>query len=249
MGVFLLAYGVIRHFRPSHAFLWSSARWADFCSPCCCGCWLPWPLPRPGGEGCRGERRPLRIGKLPDQFATASRRFAAEDFRAGVVVSTGIGASVLSGPVPQVRARFLGANLGRLYFESGRCRFPHATWSAAVSTNPDSRTFITLSCYRRQPNFVDAAVLYDLFPLCLEDMRRRFDMRVYGYVVMPEHVHLLMSEPEHGTLAETIHYLKLSFAKRPRSQRIGAPGSPLLWANLVQRNRVHSGKNAITTAT
>ncbi len=58
---------------------------------------------------------------------------------------------------------------------------------------------ITFSCYRRQPNFVSAAV-YDLFPLCLENMRRRFDMCVYGYVVMPEHVHLLLSEPEHGTL-------------------------------------------------
>ena len=84
--------------------------------------------------------------------------------------------------------------------------------------------FVTFSCYRRQPNFVSAAV-YDLFPRCLEDMRRRFDMRVYGYVVMPEHVHLLLSEPEQGTLAEAIHYLKLSFAKRLRGQRIGAPGS------------------------
>src|ERR1039458_6087319 len=118
--------------------------------------------------------------------------------------------------------------------------------------------FITFSCYRRQPNFANAAV-YDLFPRCLEDMRRRFDMRVYGYVVMPEHVHLLLSEPDHGTLAEAIHYLKLSFAKRLRSlvpqlrqrvgapgsrvgapgsglgipdSRLGAPGSPLFWANL-----------------
>ena len=33
-------------------------------------------------------------------------------------------------------------------------------------------------------------------------------------------------------LAEAIHYLKLSFAKRLRGQRIGAPGSPLRWANL-----------------
>ncbi len=63
---------------------------------------------------------------------------------------------------------------------------------------------------------------------------------------MPEHVHLLLSEPAHGTLAEAIHYLKLSFAKRLRkksapgprigapgsSSRIGAPGSPLFWANL-----------------
>ncbi len=44
-------------------------------------------------------------------------------------------------------------------------------------------------------------------------MRQRFGMCVYGYVVMPEHVHLLVSEPESGVLAEAIHYLKLSFAK------------------------------------
>ncbi len=87
--------------------------------------------------------------------------------------------------------------------------------------------FVTFSCYRRQPNFVNAAV-YELFPACLEDMRRRFAMRVYGYVVMPEHVHLLLSEPEHGTLAEAIHYLKLSFTKRVRSRRVGAPGLPFL---------------------
>ena len=79
--------------------------------------------------------------------------------------------------------------------------------------------FITFSCYRRQPNFVNAAV-YDLFPVCLEEMRRRCRMRVYGYVVMPEHVHLLVSEPEHGMLAEAIHYLKLSFTKR-----LHTPGS------------------------
>src|SRR5208282_4407614 len=29
----------------------------------------------------------------------------------------------------------------------------------------------------------------------LEDMRLRFDVCVYGYVVMPEHVQLLLSEP------------------------------------------------------
>ena len=79
--------------------------------------------------------------------------------------------------------------------------------------------FITFSCYRRQPNFVNAAV-YDLFPRCLEEMRRRFNMRVYGYVVMPEHVHLLLSEPDHGTLAEAMHYLKLSFAKPGAQVRV-----------------------------
>ena len=59
-----------------------------------------------------------------------------------------------------------------------------------------------------------------MFVHVLEAMRRRFQMRVYGYVVMPEHVRLLISEPPPAMLlAEAIHYLKLSFAKRMRSLR------------------------------
>ena len=76
--------------------------------------------------------------------------------------------------------------------------------------------FITFSCYQRKPKFADTR-FYDLFPLCLESMRLRFLMRIYGYVVMPEHVHLLVSEPEQGSPAEAMHYLKLSFSKRARS--------------------------------
>src|SRR5579862_678537 len=76
--------------------------------------------------------------------------------------------------------------------------------------------FITFSCYHRKPKFSDRR-LYDLFPMRLEAMRRQFQMRIYGYVVMPEHVHLLVSEPEHGTLADAMHYLKLSFSKQVRS--------------------------------
>jgi putative transposase len=93
--------------------------------------------------------------------------------------------------------------------------------------------FLTFSCYRRRPNFTDAAP-YDLFVTCLEDMRRRFAMYIYGYVVMPEHVHLLVSEPERETLANAIHYLKLSFTKRLAGvASAGAPGSRPLWdANL-----------------
>ncbi len=79
--------------------------------------------------------------------------------------------------------------------------------------------FITFSCYQRKPKFADPR-FYDLFPLCLEAMRLRFRMRIYGYVVMPEHVHLLVSEPEQGTLAEAMHYLKLSFSKRAKSLRL-----------------------------
>src|SRR5438128_10574805 len=78
--------------------------------------------------------------------------------------------------------------------------------------------FVTFSCYRWQPLF-SRAETYDRFVQCVEDMRRRFEMCIYGYVIMPEHVHLLLSEPPRSRLADAIHYLKLSFAKRLRSQR------------------------------
>jgi len=50
--------------------------------------------------------------------------------------------------------------------------------------------FLTFSCYRRQAR-LSSPDAYDLFVQCLEDMRCRFAMCIYGYVVMPEHVHLL----------------------------------------------------------
>ena len=58
-------------------------------------------------------------------------------------------------------------------------------------------------------------------------MRCRFAMCVYGYVVMPEHVHLLLNEPEQGMLADAIHSLKLSFAKRVRW--LGDSHSGVFW--------------------
>ncbi len=64
----------------------------------------------------------------------------------------------------------------------------------------------------------------------LEHMRKEFRLCVYGFVVMPEHVHLLLSEPDRATLADFMHSLKLSFSKRVRSQVSSAaprePGAP-----------------------
>ena len=73
--------------------------------------------------------------------------------------------------------------------------------------------FVTFTCYHRRRGF-DFPTVCDLFVHVLEQMRCRFDVCIYGYVVMPEHVHLLVSEPQRGLLADAIHYLKLSFTKR-----------------------------------
>ena len=44
-------------------------------------------------------------------------------------------------------------------------------------------------------------------------MRDRYGFAVIGYVVMPEHVHLLLSEPAEGTLARSLQAVKISVAK------------------------------------
>ena len=43
-------------------------------------------------------------------------------------------------------------------------------------------------------------------------MRRWYGVRVYGYVVMPEHVHLLVSEPKRFNLDAAIQSLKRAVA-------------------------------------
>ncbi len=52
------------------------------------------------------------------------------------------------------------------------------------------------------------------FENALERVRRSFSLRIYGYVVMPDHVHLLISEPSQATLAEAIKSLKQGVSRR-----------------------------------
>ena len=60
--------------------------------------------------------------------------------------------------------------------------------------------FVTFSSFRRQP-FLTTASSRDLFERSLETMRVRYDFVVVGYVLMPEHVHLLLSEPKKAILS------------------------------------------------
>jgi putative transposase len=73
--------------------------------------------------------------------------------------------------------------------------------------------FITFSCYGRRPYLADAAAR-DQFLRALEQMRRRYVFHVFGYVVMPEHVHLLVSEPGRTALDHAIQALKTSVSKQ-----------------------------------
>ena len=67
--------------------------------------------------------------------------------------------------------------------------------------------FITCSCYRRLP-FLSTARSRDRFLSILEHTRQRYRFVVVGYVVMPEHIHLLVTEPEVGTPSTVMQVLK-----------------------------------------
>jgi len=67
--------------------------------------------------------------------------------------------------------------------------------------------FITFSCYRRSPLLADPQAR-DTFVMMLEKVRRWYSPYLTGFVVMPEHVHLLLSEPERATLAVVLQMLK-----------------------------------------
>jgi putative transposase len=73
--------------------------------------------------------------------------------------------------------------------------------------------FLTVSCYHRRPNFGSVASR-TIFESALERVRQQHALCVYGYVVMPEHVHLLIDEPERGTLAQAMQSLKQGVARR-----------------------------------
>ncbi len=73
--------------------------------------------------------------------------------------------------------------------------------------------FIIFSSYQRRPLLACPQAMH-WFEVALELSRRRYDFYVIGYVVMPEHVHLLISEPERGTLASAIQAMKQSVARR-----------------------------------
>jgi putative transposase len=73
--------------------------------------------------------------------------------------------------------------------------------------------FVTFSCYRRRP-FLQPAAAKRVFERALEQTRRQYAFWVTAYVIMPEHVHLLVSEPERTPLAHALQALKQSVARR-----------------------------------
>jgi putative transposase len=99
--------------------------------------------------------------------------------------------------------------------------------------------FITTSCYHRRP-LLGNSRRRDRFLEILEQVRQRYGFAVVGYVVMPEHVHLLISEPDRGTPSTVMQVLKQRFARRVLGEwrRRQTPRQTRLWEEPLEVGHV-----------
>jgi putative transposase len=100
--------------------------------------------------------------------------------------------------------------------------------------------FITFRCYRRVP-FLRSVRVRKVFVQILDEVRNRYGFSLVGYVVMPEHVHLLIGEPAQGTPSTVIQVLKQRVSRRLRRKKkaiagqlnlnfeSGEPSQPRIW--------------------
>src|SRR2546423_15100214 len=75
--------------------------------------------------------------------------------------------------------------------------------------------FVTFGCYRRL-RLLGARRARSAFVKELGSVRGKYGFRLLGYVVMPEHVHLLISEPRKGTPSTVLQMLKQRMARKLR---------------------------------
>jgi REP element-mobilizing transposase RayT len=107
--------------------------------------------------------------------------------------------------------------------------------------------FITFSCYQRLP-LLNTAQARDILIEELGNIRDAMGFHLIGYVVMPEHVHLLISEPSQGTPSTVLQRLKLRVARRLRKGK-GAFGVTPLQVEAAGDPSGRSGRRDFTIST
>jgi putative transposase len=103
--------------------------------------------------------------------------------------------------------------------------------------------FITFSCVRRSP-LLGSAAARDCFVLILDEVRHRHAFRLIGHVVMPEDVHLLISEPAKGNPSPAIQVLKqrVSTALLGKKRQRSAVSDEHFWQRRFYDFNVYTGK-------
>ena len=82
----------------------------------------------------------------------------------------------------------------------------------------ESLHFITFSCFQRLPYLVTPEAK-DVVEQTLEWTRDRHRACIYAYVLMPEHVHLLVNEPPEILLGQFLKVFKQAASRRLKGER------------------------------
>lgn len=102
--------------------------------------------------------------------------------------------------------------------------------------------FITFSAYRRLP-LLHSAEARNIFVQILGKVRDQHEFAVVGYVIMPEHVHLLIGEPKNRNPSAVMQALKQRVSVRLRSGT--AQRLPQFWERRFYDFNVWSRKKKI----
>ena len=100
--------------------------------------------------------------------------------------------------------------------------------------------FVTCSCYRRLP-LLGRVRARNEFVRMLGALRTAYQFKIAGYVVMPEHIHLLVSEPVRGTVSTVMQVLKQRVSRKLRAQeskRVAADAFVVGWGRIDRVTRV-----------
>ncbi len=89
---------------------------------------------------------------------------------------------------------------------------------------PNQLRFLTFSCEDRLPLFVNDRIK-DAFVARLSLAKERFGFRLYAYVVMPEHVHILLMPADGVTVRALLNSIKGAFGRSvvKRWKELNAP--------------------------
>ena len=79
--------------------------------------------------------------------------------------------------------------------------------------NPNHARFLTFSTFRKTTLF-DSPSLCDDFVCQLQQSRVQHGILLYAWVIMPDHIHLLLREPKSGDVEVFLRTLKTGFAKK-----------------------------------
>src|SRR5437667_12591560 len=84
--------------------------------------------------------------------------------------------------------------------------------------------FVTFSCYRRLA-LLGTVRARNLLVKELSRVRQEYGFLLVGYVIMPNHVHLLISEPKKGTPSTVLQMLKQRVSRKLRKTKQEVPNA------------------------